>query len=241
MLNIPLQKHVSRDMRNVMLINRYVPSLIPKDDLKMYNKAGLGLRKIGFGRKTAIIVVDMTRLFVEDQFPPGCAQTGQQAAKSIRKLLDKARAIGIPIIYTKGSSLGTAGITKVSEEEIAAVVHACAIEGANEITNEIAPKSKDIVIEKAKPSAFMGTPLLGLMNYFDVDTVIVTGMVTSGCVRATVVDAFSYNFKVIVPIECVADRGKVPHQINLFDMDMKYADVMPLSDVLKHLASISKT
>lgn len=224
-----------------MSIDRYVPSIIPKSDLKMYDKAGLGLRKVGFGRKIAVIVVDMTRLFVEDRFPPGCAKTGRPAAKSIKKLLDKARAIGIPIIYTKGSSLVTTGITKVSEKQTAAMAHAHAMESADEIINEIAPKAKDIVIEKTKPSAYMGTPLLSLMNHFDVDTVIVTGMVTSGCVRATVVDAFSYNFKVIIPIECVADRGEVSHKVNLFDMDMKYADVTPLSNVLEHLDSISKT
>lgn len=68
----------------------------------------------------------------------------------------------------------------------------------------------------------------------NIDTVVVTGMVTSGCVRATVIDAFSHNYRVVVPIECVADRSATSHQVNLFDMDMKYADVLPLADVLAH-------
>jgi maleamate amidohydrolase len=68
----------------------------------------------------------------------------------------------------------------------------------------------------------------------NIDTVVVTGMVTSGCVRATVIDAFSHNYRVVVPIECVADRSATSHQVNLFDMDMKYADVLPLADVLTH-------
>ena len=69
-----------------------------------------------------------------------------------------------------------------------------------------------------------------------VDTLVVTGMVTSGCVRATVIDAFSYNYRVVVPIECVADRSATSHQVNLFDIDMKYGDVVPLADVLAHFA-----
>jgi nicotinamidase-related amidase len=77
-----------------------------------------------------------------------------------------------------------------------------------------------------------------MLAYHSIDTVIVTGMVTSGCVRATVIDAFSYNYRVIVPIECCADRGEISHQVNLFDMGMKYADVVPLEEVMKHLATL---
>ncbi len=90
------------------------------------------------------------------------------------------------------------------------------------------------MVTKSKPSAFFGTPLASMLTYLGVDTLVVTGMVTSGCVRATVVDAFSHNYRVVVPIECVADRSATSHQVNLFDMDMKYADVLPLADVLAH-------
>jgi maleamate amidohydrolase len=106
---------------------------------------------------------------------------------------------------------------------------------AHEIADTIKPEPKDIVVTKSKPSAFFGTPLASMLVYLGVDTLVVTGMVTSGCVRATVIDAFSHNYRVIVPLECVADRSPTSHQVNLFDIDMKYADVLPLADVLAHL------
>jgi len=91
------------------------------------------------------------------------------------------------------------------------------------------------VITKTKPSAFFGTPLASILTYLGIDTIVLGGMVTSGCVRATVIDAFSHNYRVIVPLECVADRSPTSHEVNLFDIDMKYADVLPLAEVLAHL------
>jgi nicotinamidase-related amidase len=220
------------------LLEGFVPPVIPESDRALYEKSGWG-RRIGFGKKVAVLVVDMTRMFVEDSFPLGCSKTGRPAAQAISKLLDSAKQNGVPIIFTKPSSAKEFSITiqKIREEKLAALD----VEGANEIVEPIMPSAGDIVIEKAKPSGFIGTPLLGVLTYFNVDTIIVTGMVTSGCVRATVVDGFSYNFRVIIPIECVADRGDVPHNVNLFDMDMKYADVMPLSEVLDNLAKLQSS
>ena len=113
-------------------------------------------------------------------------------------------------------------------------------EEAHEIFPLIAPKQDDIVFAKAKPSIFFGTQLVSMLNFLSVDTLIITGMVTSGCVRATVVDAFSYNYRVIVPEECVADRCQAAHQINLFDIDSKYGNVNPLDDVLAYLETIQE-
>jgi maleamate amidohydrolase len=109
-------------------------------------------------------------------------------------------------------------------------------ETAFEIVPDLGPWPGERVIVKTMPSAFFGTPLASLLTYLAVDTCIVTGMVTSGCVRATVVDAFSHNFRVVVPEECVADRGELSHKVNLFDIHMKYGDVRPLDDVLEYLA-----
>ena len=103
---------------------------------------------------------------------------------------------------------------------------------------EIAPGPGDILIPKEKPSLFFATPLLSYLIYHNVDTVFVCGTTTSGCVRATVIDAFSYNFKVGVIEECTFDRGEVSHKINLFDMNAKYADVMPVGEVMDYLQSI---
>jgi maleamate amidohydrolase len=105
---------------------------------------------------------------------------------------------------------------------------------------EIAPRDGDIVIRKDKPSVFFGTPLMSYLHELQVDTLLVAGTTTSGCVRATVVDAFSYNFKVVVVEECVFDRGQASHKVNLFDMQAKYADVVPLEAALGYLDELSR-
>jgi nicotinamidase-related amidase len=112
---------------------------------------------------------------------------------------------------------------------------------AVQIDDRLEVREGDYVMEKRKPSAFHDTELLSMLTYMGVDTVVVTGCSTSGCVRATVVDACQHGFHVIVPKEAVGDRHEVPHRANLFDMDMKYADVEHLEDVLAHLESMSST
>jgi len=105
----------------------------------------------------------------------------------------------------------------------------------------IAPVSGEIVIQKTKPSAFFGTPLLSYLTHLRVDTVVVTGGVTSGCIRASVLDSFSNNLKTIVAEEAVFDRGQVSHKMNCFDMNAKYADVIPVEDVIAYLKGLSPT
>jgi maleamate amidohydrolase len=92
---------------------------------------------------------------------------------------------------------------------------------------------------KRASSAFFGTPIIPFLTAAGVDTLIVTGCVTSGCIRATAVDAVSFGYRTIVPAECVGDRAEGPHQSNLFDIDVKYADVEPLFNVLRHIAALS--
>ena len=108
----------------------------------------------------------------------------------------------------------------------------------NTIVEEIAPQKGDIVVRKQKPSAFFGTPLISMLNEVHADSVFVTGTTTSGCVRASVIDAFSYNFKVSVIEECVFDRGQASHKINLFDMAMKYADVISLKEATDYIRGL---
>jgi nicotinamidase-related amidase len=112
-------------------------------------------------------------------------------------------------------------------------------ERANEIMAPIAPQPHDIVIEKTMPSAFFATNLLSYLVNLRADTILVCGMTTSGCVRASVVDGFSYSYRMIVVEEGTFDRGQASHAINLFDMDVKYADVMSLADVTAYLDALS--
>ncbi len=203
--------------------------LVPESDLRMYGKGGYGTT-FGAGNKPAVIVVDMTLAFVDEHFGQG-SPTGPPAAKNIRRLLEVARSKKAPVIY----SVGTGG--KKPAERGRWQAGGIPPE-ANEIWPEVAPESEDIVIAKRKPSVFFGTDLASVLNFYNVDTTIITGMTTSGCVRATVLDAFSYNYYVIVPEECVADRADTPHRLNLFDIHMKYGDVLPLSQVESYLRGL---
>jgi len=108
------------------------------------------------------------------------------------------------------------------------------------IVDELTPRAGETVVcKQLKPSAFSGTQLSSLLFFLQVDTLIVTGMTTSGCVRATVVDAFQLNLRVIVPHEACADRSQISHKVSLFDMHMKYADVVSLDAVIDYLAGFS--
>jgi nicotinamidase-related amidase len=107
-----------------------------------------------------------------------------------------------------------------------------------EIIDEVAPIDGEVVLRKSAPSAFWGTPLVGHLTRHQVDTIIIAGEATSGCVRATAVDGKSSRYKVIVPEECVFDRDEASHAINLYDMEEKYADVIALDEVLSYLQSV---
>ena len=212
--------------------------IIPPEDVKMFSKAKMG-GKSSYGEKPAIIVVDMTYGFVDDAFPKGCSKMGWPAVHSIETLLKKGRERGFPIFFSKGAHARTAtqrgrwksektfDIGEFNPKEY-------------QIVKEIEPHENDVVLIKNFPSAFFGTNLASMLVFNNIDTVIITGMVTSGCVRATVVDAFSYNFMVVVPEACVGDRGMVSHKVSLFDMHMKYADIVPLSEVIAYLDGVKK-
>jgi maleamate amidohydrolase len=220
----------------------YVPDVIPDSDLAMYRKANFG-HPIGWGRKIGIVVVDMTRAFVEDRFALGSARMGQVALRGIARLLEVARPIGIPVFFTRMvpfRNRSEAGRWYDSCPGIFGRADDPAAHESAEIPPGIAPRPHEPVIVKGKPSAFFGTQLHSMLTFHNVDTLIITGMVTSGCVRATIDDAFSYDYRVIIPEECVADRAEVPHRANLFDMEMISADVLPLEEVLRYLSGLDR-
>lgn len=213
----------------------YVPDCISKEDLDYFKKAGAG-KRVGFGKKAGLVIVDMTRGYTEDIFPNGCSKAGQPAIKANKKLLNLCRELSILTVFTKdfpGSFLET-GCWGDKMFPTGVVIPP----EAYEFPDELKPNEDEIVMPKAHSSAFFGTQLASILIHERIDTLLVTGMVTSGCVRATAVDAFSYNYKVIVPLECVADRGVISHQVSLFDIDQKYGDVMELSEVLEQLKTL---
>jgi nicotinamidase-related amidase len=215
----------------------YVPDIIPAEERARYARGNMG-KRVGFGVRPAVLIVDMTRAFTEDRFPLGTTAAGTPCVAAIRTLLEAVRPRAVPVLYSRYDAFAADAewgrwLDKGTGAEPDSLMRG---PEAHEIADAIKPAAGDIVVTKTKPSAFFGTPLASMLTYLGADTVVVTGMVTSGCVRATVIDAFSHNYRVIVPVECVADRSATSHQVNLFDMDMKYADVLPLVDVLAHFA-----
>lgn len=224
--------------------------VLTERDKQVFAAAGYGKQQ-GFGSRPAIIVVDVNYNFVGEVPEPilasiktyrnSCGEEGWQSVHQISRLLEAARVKGVPIFYSTTSPRRLAlnagrwhGKNSRGEEDF----HGRAHDG-NEIVREVAPQEGDVVILKDKPSVFFGTPFMSYLHELQVDTLLVTGTTTSGCVRATVVDAFSYNFKVVVIEECVFDRGQASHKINLFDMQAKYADVVPLETTLHYLDELS--
>ncbi len=185
-------------------------------------------KSIGMGSQPAFVVLDMTNAFVEDRYPTGYSKTGIPCVKSIKELMTSARRAKLRVIYTiplhsdKEYLGGRWKNLSISKE---------AMDVADQIYPELTPQEQDIIVEKYKPSGFFGTQLMSILNYLRIDTLIITGMTTSGCIRATVVDAFSYNLRVIIPRECVADRFAESHTQSLFDMNMKYCDVVSSDEV----------
>jgi len=218
--------------------------VMPQEDVSSFRRGVRPeQRPMTAGVRPAVIVVDMTREFVQDDYPSGWGATGQPAAEANARLLELARELDVPVFFTKAfedpeyePKPGEFGRWKLNGPR---PEPAPGTPPGDVIVDELAPLDSEIVIYKAgRPSGFAGTRLASLMIHAGCDTAIVTGMTTSGCVRATVLDAFMFNFDVVIPFECVADRSQLSHKVNLFDMHMKYADVVSLDETLDYMASL---
>lgn len=210
----------------------YIPDILPDEDIEYFEKGGFGSRN-DWGEQVGLLIVDMTREFTRADSDLGRGDTASEAISAIERLLGAYRTHDRPAFYTTPEQSfpeDYSGTTKATPDRESRR------EGGNEIPDPIAPKEDDVLIRKPRASAFFDTHLANMLHELGIDTLLVTGMTTSGCVRASVVDAHSSNFTTIVPKECVADRGIASHEISLFDMDMKYADVENVDDVLERLS-----
>lgn len=205
------------------------------DDHAVLAAAGYGGR-VGLGDSVALLVVDVTYGFCGDAPLPilesiatrklSCGQPAWQAVDVIAQLVEIARANGVPVVYTRpdparaGSAGGRWEAKNVRRDS----------ERSDGIVDEIAPAPGEVVIVKEAPSGFFGTTLMSHLTALGVDSLLVCGGTTSGCVRATVVDAFSYNLKVSVVADGTFDRVPASHWMSLFDMQLKYADVRTISE-----------
>jgi maleamate amidohydrolase len=202
-----------------------------------YAARGFGTR-VGFGARPALLVIDMTRAFCDPSYKVGADLT--PTIEAIAPLLEASRAAGVPVFYTTIAYREDGGDGGVFLKKIPSLRELRLDDPAtSEFDPRIAPAEGDTVIAKKFPSAFFGTSLASMLVARGVDTLVLTGCSTSGCIRATAIDAVSNGYRVIVPEEAVADRVPGPHYANLFDINAKYGDVLPLAEVLEALGAVA--
>ena len=226
---------------------------LTEEDRQVLAASGYGARA-GFGKRPALLVVDVNYAFCGDvpeepllqsikRWRNSCGPYAWKAMPAIRALVEACRKKGVPVIYTTsdysedGWNRGSWAWKSARMSEDASDTRRSPHKPAD-IVREIAPGPADIVIRKLKPSAFAGTPLMSYLMLLGADSILLTGTTTSGCVRATVLDAFSTNIKSTVVEEGCFDRSQASHAINLCDMHAKYADVVKLEEVLEFVKSL---
>ena len=207
----------------------------PEDTEGIYARAGFGA-PVERGTRPAVVVVDLSRGFTEAQWPTGSDLSAEVAAA--RSLLETARSAGVPVFFT------TIGYEPGDETAVAWLRKApgLAVLAAGSELVELDPRldrrEEEPLIVKKGASAFFGTDLAERLHELGVDTVVICGATTSGCVRASVVDAVQHGFPTLVVREAVGDRARAPHDANLFDIEAKYGDVVPLDDAVAYLAAL---
>lgn len=215
-------------------------------DREILRKGGFA-KKQQFGKHPTLLLIDIKISFIGttrkpvleavEEFPTSCGEAGWDAALQTEKLLKACRANGVTVVHVtgdphyrqftrssvKGTAPGTASTPKL-EEFFSAVV----------------PLPMELVIRKTKATAFFGTPLASCLRDMGTDTLLMTGCTTSGCLRASVIDAYNEGFKCFVVEECVFDRFPLSHLVNLWDLNAKYADVISLEEALNYVNEIGK-
>ena len=220
-------------------------SIIPVEEQQAYRAVGFG-RPTGVGRRPALLIIDVQyrtvgtvpRPFWEaiKEFPTACGEVGWAAVGNIRRLLTLFRDCGWPVLYPYVSQKETFDQGRLSDK-VPSIMGVAA--RGYDFVADVAPHEGDVLLPKKHPSAFFGTPLASYLVGLGTDTLVVTGCTTSGCVRGTVVDGFAYNFRCLVPHDCVYDRSAVSHAVNLFDMSEKYADVMSSDEAIERLRTVA--
>jgi maleamate amidohydrolase len=201
------------------------------------NYSGVFDTATGYGNNPAVLVID----FIKAYTTPGAPFFGQGVVDAVEQsvtLLDAARNAGVPVIYTKVLYHPSGVDGGLFVKKVPALRILVDGEPLAEIDPKIPPAPEDLVIVKNYPSPFFGTSLNSTLMGLGIDTLILIGCSTSGCVRAGAIDAIQYGYRVIVPRECVGDRHDGPHDANLFDINAKYGDVVTKADVIEFLETL---
>jgi len=201
-------------------------------------------REVHVGRNPAVLAIDLYNKAyqggnrplreVNRRYPGSCGENAWKAIEPTQALLAAARRAGLPVIYTTrhADTDGVRSTHRRMGKEAEELYH---------IKDELTPLPGELVIYKERASGFFGTPLIAHLRKIGADSLIILGESTSGCVRASTVDAYSYGFHTVVVEECTYDRSMLSHKVNLFDLHHKYADVMHLDEVIEHLAGLERS
>jgi maleamate amidohydrolase len=232
------------------MTERIWDKFLTERDKAVFAAGGFGARA-GFGKRPALLVIDVNWAFCGERPEPilgsikrwrsSCGEAAWTALASIKPLIELAHAKGLPVIYTTGErradnwDAGSWRWKSTRRDEVGGDGHH--VDG-NEIVALIAPGPRDIVIRKQKPSGFFGTNLAAYLTLLGCDSVVIVGTTTSGCVRASVVDVFSLNYRVILAEEGCFDRSEASHAVSLCDMHAKYADVVPTAEILAYFEQL---
>lgn len=204
------------------------------DTLQIYEKQGFGGTS-GFGRKSALILVDFVNGFVDPEVL-GSPEIDLAAQRTV-ELLEGFRTLALPIAHTRVVFSDDGSNHNVFTSKVSALKRLTEHALESQIVHALTPRAGELVVRKQSASAFFSTGLCDWLTFKGVDTCVIVGCTTSGCVRASVVDSMQHNYKTVVVSDCVADRAQAPHEANLFDMQQKYADVLSKHDVLSQLKS----
>jgi maleamate amidohydrolase len=213
--------------------------IVPADILEVYAQYK---RETFVGPAPALLAIDLYECVYQGGSVPvleamktntsSCGVHAWTAIEPTKRLFAAARAAGLPVLYSTSDIRPNANPTKISATKRKRAAPEPAM---YQIRPEFKPEPQDVVIAKQRASAFYGTPLMAHLTQLGVQTVIVCGESTSGCVRASAVDAYSNGFHVVLVEECCFDRNPLSHAVNLFDMHHKYCDVMHIDEVVRHL------
>ena len=216
----------------------------PAEERKIYEKAGY-IGRQSFGRNPALLIIDVILGFTGtkpmeimeaiEEFPMSCGKVAWEALPNIRKLLHACRRAEIPVVYSTSDPEFKAAFGNATKR---------AVDSSDydrlpmEFPEMIKPLGGEFIVRKARASAFFGTHLITYLVNKGVDCLLVTGTSTCGCVRGTVLDGYSYGFPVFLVEECVFDRSRTSHLVNLFEMNSKYATVISLADALGYVEGL---
>jgi nicotinamidase-related amidase len=220
---------------------------IPQSEWDVYERAGFG-RSAGLGTKPALLVIDVQYRTVGDEPAPllesierfyktSCGEAGWRAVDEIQRVLAAARASGVPVVYPHVAPKSAIDAGRTGEK-IPSLMEVP--DRGYHFVADVAPEPDDLLIPKRHPSAFFGTALVSYLIDLGVDTVLLTGCTTSGCVRATASDAFAYNFRCAVLEDCVYDRSQLSHAVNLFDIQSKYGEVIDSDEATAYLEGLPR-